>query len=181
MLEPIAAAAPRHVVVVGGAGRALARLIAVERWGDHPPCLNQMRLRTVELRDWEERLVGLAHHDRLGLPGMRSRRADLIPISATILGTIADRLEVGGLVVSDWGLREGVILETVGARTPRPAVGLRDRPIECRRGPRIRTLAAVDGKFSPAWLGRNRPSTSRVYGRTRCGIPCSRSVTRAST
>jgi exopolyphosphatase/pppGpp-phosphohydrolase len=45
---------------------------------------------------------------------MQRRRADLLPTGALILATLADTLSLESFTVSDWGLREGIILETIG-------------------------------------------------------------------
>jgi exopolyphosphatase/guanosine-5'-triphosphate,3'-diphosphate pyrophosphatase len=50
------------------------------------------------------------------MPGMGRRRADLIPTGAVILDTVVAELALRGLTLSDWGLREGVILEAFEAR-----------------------------------------------------------------
>jgi exopolyphosphatase/guanosine-5'-triphosphate,3'-diphosphate pyrophosphatase len=54
--------------------------------------------------------------ERMRLPGMSRRRADLVPTGAVILDTVVAALRLRGLTVSDWGLREGVILETLEGR-----------------------------------------------------------------
>ena len=48
------------------------------------------------------------------MPGMRRRRVDLLPVGALVLATLADLLELEGYTLTDWGLREGVLLEAVG-------------------------------------------------------------------
>jgi polyphosphate kinase 2 len=42
--------------------------------------------------------------------GRRERRVDLLPVGAAILLTLLEQLEIESLIVSDWGLREGVLL-----------------------------------------------------------------------
>jgi exopolyphosphatase/guanosine-5'-triphosphate,3'-diphosphate pyrophosphatase len=48
------------------------------------------------------------------MPGMRRRRIDLLPIGALVLATLAEVLDLDGYTLTDWGLREGVLLEAVG-------------------------------------------------------------------
>jgi len=70
-------------------------------------------LRTVDgLRKLTSRLVRSTHADRLAMRGMRRSRADLLPTGALILDTTAELLGLDGFTVCDWGLREGVLLET---------------------------------------------------------------------
>jgi exopolyphosphatase/guanosine-5'-triphosphate,3'-diphosphate pyrophosphatase len=70
-------------------------------------------LGTEALRDLARRLTRATQDERIAMPGMRRQRADLIPTGALILHTLVEELELPGLTVSDWGLREGVILEAL--------------------------------------------------------------------
>ena len=58
----------------------------------------------------------MALSDRLALPGMNRRRAAVLPVGATILAATAAVLGVERYVVSEWGLREGAILNALGRR-----------------------------------------------------------------
>ena len=89
--------------------RALARLIdsRIDLGGDPAPVLDRRALRKLT-----SRLVRSTHADRLAMRGMRRSRADLLPTGALILDTTAELLGLDGYTVCDWGLREGVLLET---------------------------------------------------------------------
>jgi exopolyphosphatase/pppGpp-phosphohydrolase len=50
------------------------------------------------------------------MPGMDSRRADLLPVGALILSTLVQMLRLPGLMISDWGIREGVMLSAIARR-----------------------------------------------------------------
>jgi exopolyphosphatase/guanosine-5'-triphosphate,3'-diphosphate pyrophosphatase len=117
--DRIAAEAPQLAVVSGGTPGAVARLLAVERWGSVPSSLNQMELPAAGLNDVARRLSATTLERRLRMPGVDERRAHLLPAGALALATVADELGLPSLVLSDWGLREGVILEAVGASTAR--------------------------------------------------------------
>jgi exopolyphosphatase/pppGpp-phosphohydrolase len=67
-----------------------------------------------ELAELGMRLRDATHEERLRMSTMPRRRADLLPTGALILETLADSLSLKFFTVSDWGLREGVILETIG-------------------------------------------------------------------
>jgi exopolyphosphatase/pppGpp-phosphohydrolase len=45
---------------------------------------------------------------------MRRRRVDLLPTGALVLATVAETLGLDGYTLTDWGLREGVLLEALG-------------------------------------------------------------------
>ena len=59
-------------------------------------------------------LVESTHDQRLRMPGIQKPRADLLPTGALILESALAELDLDGFTVSDWGLREGVILESLG-------------------------------------------------------------------
>jgi exopolyphosphatase/guanosine-5'-triphosphate,3'-diphosphate pyrophosphatase len=70
------------------------------------------------------RLARSSHADRLELPGVDEKRADLLPTGAVIMATVLERLSLPGLMICDWGLREGVILDALAARgAEQPRVG----------------------------------------------------------
>ena len=56
------------------------------------------------------------HAERLALPGIDEKRADLLPTGAVVMATVLERLSLPGLMICDWGLREGVILDALAAR-----------------------------------------------------------------
>ena len=118
LAEPVAAALrgnpPEMAVATGGTARSLGRL-AVGLRGMRPArSINQLFLPTSELRAIARHLVATPRAARLRLPGMRRRRVDLLPVGALVLATLAEVLELDGYTLTDWGLREGVLLEAVG-------------------------------------------------------------------
>jgi len=61
------------------------------------------------------KLVRSSHTERLRMPGIRRKRADLLPTGCVVLTAAAELLDLDGYTLTDWGLREGVLLEAVGA------------------------------------------------------------------
>ncbi len=119
-------AAGRRALASGGTVRALARLaLTLHR---PPPAsaasmaVNQVELPTGQLVELAARLADLDLDQRLALPGMQARRAPLLPIGAWVLATAAEQLGLDRLVVSEWGLREGAVLDRL-ALVPRPDGG----------------------------------------------------------
>jgi exopolyphosphatase/guanosine-5'-triphosphate,3'-diphosphate pyrophosphatase len=94
-------------IAAGGTVRALARLVVGATASEIEPPLE---ISADELEALCEKLVLSNHHERLRTPGVRRRRADLLPTAAVILTTVADVLGLEGFTISDWGLREGVLL-----------------------------------------------------------------------
>ncbi len=106
-----------RTVVSGGTARALARLaMARTRTSGRGSEVNQVELPTGQVADLASHLARLDLRERLALPGMPSRRAPMLPIGATILETFAVELGVDHFVVSEWGLREGALLDAVARR-----------------------------------------------------------------
>ena len=109
--------AARRSLLSGGTSRALARLAASRGRGDLAdggPVVNQVELPKEQLEDLARSLAPMALNDRLALPGMNRRRAAVLPVGATILAAAAAVLGVERYVVSEWGLREGAILNALG-------------------------------------------------------------------
>ena len=107
----------RRALLSGGTSRALARL-AASRWReshvDGGPAVNQVELPSDQLDDLARKLAPMSLEQRLAMPGMNRRRAEVLPVGATILAATAAVLGVERYVVSEWGLREGAILSALG-------------------------------------------------------------------
>ena len=48
------------------------------------------------------------------MPGMAERRAGVSPVAAIVMTTLLSMLRVHAMTVSQWGVREGIILQAVG-------------------------------------------------------------------
>jgi exopolyphosphatase / guanosine-5'-triphosphate,3'-diphosphate pyrophosphatase len=102
------ASVPR-VVAAGGAVKAMARLMSQGRGS-----LRGTVLTTESLWWLRDRLVNSSHEARLDLPGMARRRASVVPAAAVVVTTLLAMLRVPTVIVSEWGVREGIILQAVG-------------------------------------------------------------------
>lgn len=108
-----------RTVVSGGTVRALARLAtarARRRPSAGPGEVNQVELPAEQVCELAERLAALDLRARRQLPGMQARRAPLLPVGAVVLATVAGVLGVERYVVSEWGLREGALLDALARR-----------------------------------------------------------------
>ncbi|MGH2635966.1 MAG: hypothetical protein ACRDHU_07475, partial [Actinomycetota bacterium] len=125
-------AGPQRCIASGGTAGALARLIAARRWSSPPASLNQFVVPLDELRELTRELAGLSLAERLRLPGIDERRAELLPAGGWILTAAAGAFGATELIHSEWGLREGAVLDALGlADRPPPApVDLRRRSVE---------------------------------------------------
>ena len=75
-------------------------------WG-----VNQVELASTQVAELADMLAHLDLRQRLKLPGMPTRRAPVLPLGACVLQAIAEELHVQHFVVSEWGLREGALLQ----------------------------------------------------------------------
>jgi exopolyphosphatase / guanosine-5'-triphosphate,3'-diphosphate pyrophosphatase len=125
VLDPVRTALAEYpgvttrTVVSGGTARALARLAMARTRGKasgRSSEVNQVELPTGQVAELASQLAHLDLKQRLALPGMPSRRAPMLPIGATILETFAVELAVDHFVVSEWGLREGALLDAIQRR-----------------------------------------------------------------
>ena len=122
MLASCPGAADR-VIASGGTVRALARLAmgihrpAPRSGSSGTPPVNQVELPAGQLHELADRLAILDLDARMALPGIQARRAPLLPIGAVVFSTLVDRLGLRGLVVSEWGLREGAVLDSLSLPT----------------------------------------------------------------
>jgi exopolyphosphatase/guanosine-5'-triphosphate,3'-diphosphate pyrophosphatase len=103
-----------RTVVSGGTARALARL-AVAKTCRHVGLsdwvVNQVDLPVAQVAELSDMLARMDLDERKALPGMPARRAAVLPLGACILEAIAEELGVEHYVVSEWGLREGALLD----------------------------------------------------------------------
>jgi exopolyphosphatase / guanosine-5'-triphosphate,3'-diphosphate pyrophosphatase len=110
------AGATNRVLLSGGTSRALARLAAARgrtQVTEDGPGVNQVELCREQLEDLAKQLAPMSMNERLALPGMNRRRAAVLPVGATILAATAAVLDIDRYVVSEWGLREGAILDAL--------------------------------------------------------------------
>jgi phosphohistidine phosphatase SixA len=104
--------APVRCIAAGGTARALGRLLLEEEDG----ALRGLLVSEDQLEKLSQRLRRSTHEERLDMAGMDARRADLLPTGALILSTLVQTLRLPGLMISDWGIREGVILAAIARR-----------------------------------------------------------------
>ncbi len=155
----VEAARPRRCIASGGTAGALARLISARRWPSPPASLNQFVVTVEELRELTRELSGLTLAERLRLPGIDERRAELLPAGGWILTAAAGALGASELVHSEWGLREGAVLNELGL-ADRPAPD----PSDLRRRS-VQRLVRAWGE-DPAHVGLVARIAGRLFDET---------------
>jgi exopolyphosphatase / guanosine-5'-triphosphate,3'-diphosphate pyrophosphatase len=139
LIDAIRSHSPKTAIAVGGTVRALARIVAARRAMWMPATLNQFDVDTSELGEIRDELIDMDLDERLAMPGMKDRRADHVHIAAVVLARVFERLQLDHVTVSDWGLREGLLLDAHGETAPVTAAQLRVAEVE-----RIRTNFVPD-------------------------------------
>jgi exopolyphosphatase/guanosine-5'-triphosphate,3'-diphosphate pyrophosphatase len=102
----------RPMVVVGGTARAIGYLVSTWRNGGQPATVHGVNITMGDLTRIIDRLGRLDVEGRLRVPGVKPRRARLLPVGATILRQAMRALSISRAVVGETGLREGVLLDT---------------------------------------------------------------------
>jgi exopolyphosphatase / guanosine-5'-triphosphate,3'-diphosphate pyrophosphatase len=164
LLSRVKQARPERFVASGGTAGALGRLIAALRWEVPPESLNQFRIPIGDLRAVTRKLAALKLQERLKLRGIDERRAEILPAGGWILTTAASMFGGESLIHSEWGLREGVVLDALGL------VGSPPPPPEDLRARSVQRLVRVWGE-DPAHVdivarvaGRLFDETQRLHG-----------------
>src|SRR6185503_257330 len=75
--------------------------------------LRRVVIHAADLRRLRKRLISMPLEDRLKLPGLDPRRADLAPVGAILLETLLDHLGAGEITLCDFALREGLVLDYI--------------------------------------------------------------------
>ena len=129
VLPALAGHRPAATIAVGGTVRALAGRLAAAAGRWLPATVNMAPLPTTELAAARDELLALDGTGRAALPGVKERRADHLHVAALVLARVLTRIDGPEAVVSDWGLREGVLLHRFGTPTVRDATALREAEI----------------------------------------------------
>ncbi len=124
---------PGVAVAIGGTVRALGRVVAAEDGTWLPASVNQLTVPTDVLARVRDELTTLSTDDRRQVPGMKEKRADHLHVAAVILVEALTEIGVPAVTVSDWGLREGVLLDDHGVDTLVDAPTLRRGAVDRMR------------------------------------------------
>ncbi|WP_108445266.1 exopolyphosphatase [Halomonas denitrificans] len=70
------------------------------------------------LQDLRRQLIKCKHLDRVALPGLKADRSRIFPAGIAILGAIFEAFDLAQMRYADGALREGVLYDMVGRRSP---------------------------------------------------------------
>lgn len=106
-----------EVVGSGGSFTNLGRIAAARR--ELPvTAVHGTHVTTAEVEHLLEWLGSMDREERARVPGLNPQRADIILAGLAVTAELLDLLDAPELVVSAYGLREGLLLEMIGADQP---------------------------------------------------------------
>jgi len=97
---------------VGTAGTITALAAMAQKLSAYEPArIHNYRLALATVQELEQTLLSRKKADRIGLPGLEKNREEVIAAGAIIIRTIMETLGMSQVLVSDLGLREGVLID----------------------------------------------------------------------
>jgi exopolyphosphatase/guanosine-5'-triphosphate,3'-diphosphate pyrophosphatase len=102
---------------VGTAGTITSLAAMAQKLSTYEPArIHNYQLQLTTIQELEQTLLSRKKSDRAGLPGLEKGREEVIAAGAIIIRTIMETLGVSTVLVSDFGLREGVVIDQVTRR-----------------------------------------------------------------
>ena len=106
-----------QVVGSGGSFTNLGRIAAARR-GLSVTAVHGTHVTTAEVEHLLEWLGSMTPEQRRQVPGLNPQRADIILAGLAVTAELIEKLDVPELIVSAYGLREGLLLEMIGVDIP---------------------------------------------------------------
>jgi exopolyphosphatase/guanosine-5'-triphosphate,3'-diphosphate pyrophosphatase len=99
---------------VGTAGTITSLAAMAQKLPTYEPArIHNYQLQLDAIQELEQTLLSRKKADRTGLPGLEKGREEVIAAGAIIIRTIMETLDLSAVLVSDLGLREGVLIDLV--------------------------------------------------------------------
>jgi exopolyphosphatase/guanosine-5'-triphosphate,3'-diphosphate pyrophosphatase len=109
---------PKMAVGSSGTLEDLARMVAARRDRRVPVSLNQLTFTRDEFLALHDDILKSKASERRKMDGLEPRRVDLIIAGSTFLATAMEVFDFDEMIVSEWSLREGILLDTIGHHDP---------------------------------------------------------------
>jgi exopolyphosphatase/guanosine-5'-triphosphate,3'-diphosphate pyrophosphatase len=110
----VAGLEPKLAVGSSGTLECLAQMVAARRDEEAPSSLNQLTVTSAELEPLHKEIIGSNAADRLRMAGLDARRVDLVVAGSMFLTIAMEEFGFDSLTISEWALREGIVLDAVG-------------------------------------------------------------------
>lgn len=114
VIEEISALKPAMLIGSSGTLVSLARMAAAMRDRSLEDTVNQLMVSRQDIDVLAERALVMSTEERARLPGCDNRRAELIPAGLSVLRYLMDASGIDTFTVSEWALREGIVLNAIG-------------------------------------------------------------------
>ncbi|MGZ4690500.1 MAG: Ppx/GppA phosphatase family protein [Acidimicrobiia bacterium] len=132
---------PKLAIGSSGTLEDLAHMVAARRDESVPRSLNQLTFSREEFEPLHQELLQSTSAQRQRIKGLDTKRVELIVAGAEFLATAMELFDVDELTISEWALREGMVLDAIGRHDP---VDLTDDPRAIRRA----SIQALARRFS---------------------------------
>jgi exopolyphosphatase / guanosine-5'-triphosphate,3'-diphosphate pyrophosphatase len=109
---------PKLVVGSSGTLEDLAHMVAARRDEMVPISLNQLTFSRDEFLPLHKSILAANAEERLRLVGLEARRVDLIAAGSLFLATAMELFDFDEMTVSEWALREGIVLDAIRRHDP---------------------------------------------------------------
>lgn len=121
-LAPIAARladdAPAMLIGSSGTITDIAAICAGARLGEVPATLNQFRFTREEFQEVARELLAMDAAERSEVLGLDVRRVPVIAAGLVVCGALFELTGLDAMTVSEWSLREGVLLDAIAHHDP---------------------------------------------------------------
>ena len=114
----VAALEPKMAIGSSGTIEDLAHMIAARRDESVPRTFHHLTFTREELEDLRDEIVGATSAQRRKLAGLDAKRVDLIVAGVELMTIAMELFDVAEMTVSEWALREGMVLDAVGRHDP---------------------------------------------------------------
>lgn len=102
----------RQATFVGTAGTITSLAAMAQKLPDYEPArIHNYRLNLQKICELEQTLLSRTKAERVDLPGLEKNREEVIAAGAIIIKTVMETLDQDECLVSDLGLREGVLID----------------------------------------------------------------------
>jgi exopolyphosphatase/guanosine-5'-triphosphate,3'-diphosphate pyrophosphatase len=109
---------PRMAVGTSGTLLDIAHMVAARRGETVPASLNQLTIDRDEFLPLHKEIISSKAAERRRLEGLEARRVELIPAGSMFLAIAMELFDFEQLTVSQWALREGILLDAIGRHDP---------------------------------------------------------------
>ncbi len=114
----VAKLSPKLAVGSSGTLEDLAHMLAARRAQHVPISLNQLSFEREEFEQLHKDILASTADERLRMRGLEARRVDLIPAGSLFLATAMELFDFSEMTVSEWALREGIVLDAIRRHDP---------------------------------------------------------------